>query len=47
MYLLISGGTWGQQQKLTASDGAAYDQFGISVSLSADGNTALIGACYG
>ena len=41
---VISGGTWSQQQKLTASDGAAYDQFGCSVSLSADGNTALIGA---
>ena len=44
MYLLISGGTWSQQQKLTASDGAPNDAFGISVSLSADGNTALIGA---
>ena len=44
MYLLVSGGTWSQQQKLTASDGAADDFFGISVSLSADGNTALIGA---
>jgi len=33
---------WKQQQKLTASDGTACDQFGCSVSL--DGNTALIGA---
>ena len=33
-----------QQQKLTASDGAANDNFGFSVSLSGDGNTALIGA---
>ncbi|MGO9691111.1 MAG: PKD domain-containing protein [Syntrophobacteraceae bacterium] len=39
-----SGGTWSEQQKLTASDGAASDQFGYSVSLSGDGNTALIGA---
>ncbi len=39
-----SGGTWSQQQELTASDGAADDSFGCSVSLSADGNTALIGA---
>jgi len=40
-----SGSTWSQQgEKLTASDGAAYDNFGISVSLSSDGNTALIGA---
>ena len=39
-----SGSTWTQQQKLTASDGAASDWFGYSVSLSADGNTALVGA---
>jgi uncharacterized protein (TIGR03437 family) len=39
---VLSGGVWGQQQELTASDGAANDQFGQSVSLS--GNTALIGA---
>jgi len=39
-----SGTTWSQQQKLTASDGAGYDEFGGSVSLSSDGNTALIGA---
>ncbi|MFZ0927112.1 MAG: FG-GAP repeat protein [Syntrophobacteraceae bacterium] len=39
-----SGGTWSQQQKLTASDGEAYDGFGGSVSLSADGSAALIGA---
>ncbi len=31
-----SGTTWTQQQKLTASDAAAGDQFGISVSLSGD-----------
>lgn len=31
-------------QKLTASDGAANDQFGWAVSLSSDGSTALIGA---
>ena len=41
-----SGSTWKQQQKLTARDGAAHDYFGISVSISSDGNTALIGA-YG
>ncbi len=42
-----SDGSWSQQQEqqeLTAWDGAASDQFGISVSLSSDGNTALIGA---
>jgi len=37
-----SGTTWSQQAKLTASDGAADDQFGNSVALS--GDTALVGA---
>ena len=37
-----NGTTWETQQKLFPSDGAAGDQFGISVSL--DGNTAIIGA---
>ncbi|HRF55572.1 MAG TPA: FG-GAP repeat protein, partial [Aquimonas sp.] len=37
-----SGATWAQEAKLTAGDGAAYDQFGWSVAL--DGETALIGA---
>ena len=41
-----NGGTWSQDQKLTASDGAASDQFGLQVSLSADGSTALIGAYW-
>lgn len=40
-----SGGTWGQQQILTASDALGNDRFGISVALSGDGITALIGAC--
>ncbi|HTZ17642.1 MAG TPA: FG-GAP repeat protein, partial [Dissulfurispiraceae bacterium] len=45
VYVFVrSGATWAQQQKLTASDGAAGDSFGSSVALSADGNTALIGA---
>ncbi len=39
-----SGSTWTQQQKLTASDGAAEDQFGWSVSV--NGDTALVGARY-
>jgi hypothetical protein len=34
--------TWSQQAKLLASDGAAVDEFGFSVSL--DGDTAMIGA---
>ncbi len=39
-----SGGVWTQQTKLLASDKADSDEFGISVSLSSDGNTALVGA---
>jgi hypothetical protein len=39
-----SGSTWSQQAKLTASDGQAYDNFGWSVSITADGNIALISA---
>ncbi len=38
------GSTWIQQAQLTATGGAANDQFGISVAL--DGDTALVGA-YG
>ncbi|HND20040.1 MAG TPA: hypothetical protein PLB18_11735, partial [Acidobacteriota bacterium] len=37
-----SGTTWSQQQKLTASDGAAFDQFGLSVAIS--GETVVVGA---
>lgn len=37
-----SGSSWSQQQKLTASDGAASDYFGSSVSLS--GDTVVVGA---
>jgi len=39
-----SGTVWSQQQKLTASDGAAFDQFGIDVSLS--GDAAIVGAQF-
>ncbi len=38
----FDGTSWVQEQKLTASDGAAADKFGVSVSIS--GDTALIGA---
>ncbi len=38
----FANGAWTQQVKLTASDGAIDDQFGISVSL--DGDRALVGA---
>jgi hypothetical protein len=40
----LSGGSWTQQQKLTASDGAASARFGLSVAL--DGPTALIGSYF-
>ena len=39
-----SAGNWIQQAKLTASDGAAYDYFGVSVALNAAGDTAIVGA---
>ncbi len=41
---LHTGGTWSEQAKLTASDAAAGDEFGYSVSV--DGDTALVGAHY-
>ena len=45
VFVRPSGGTaWTQQQEMTASDAAGGDQFGNSVALSSDGNTALIGA---
>jgi len=37
-----SGSTWTQQQELVASDGAANDEFGLSISIS--GTTAIVGA---
>ena len=37
-----TGGTWAQTQKLTASNGAEFDFFGLDVALV--GNTALVGA---
>jgi hypothetical protein len=44
-YVFVRGATsWSQQAKLTASDGAEADQFGISVAVS--GDTAVVGA-YG
>jgi hypothetical protein len=39
-----SGTTWSQQAELTASDGAANDQFGWSVDIS--GSTAVVGAPF-
>ncbi len=44
-YIFVRSGTaWTQQAKLVASDGAASDRFGVSVSIS--GDTAVVGAYY-
>ena len=37
-------GVWDDGVKLTASDGAAYDNFGISVAVDGDTNTVVVGA---
>jgi hypothetical protein len=42
VFTRAADGTWSQQQKLLAGDGAAADEFGQSVSVS--GDTAVIGA---
>jgi hypothetical protein len=39
-----SGASWAQQAKLTAADGAANEDFGVSVAVS--GDTALVGAIF-
>ena len=41
-----SGSTWTLQQKITKSDGTDYDNFGHSVAISNNGNTAIVGAPY-
>jgi hypothetical protein len=39
-----SGTSWNEQQKIQASDKQRIDRFGGSVSISSDGNTAIVGA---
>jgi hypothetical protein len=39
-----NGSSWNEQAKLTASDGAAYDRFGLSVAIA--GDYAFVGAPY-
>jgi len=39
-----SAGTWSQEVKLIASDGAADDRFGVRIEMSADANLVLMGA---
>lgn len=41
--LVRNGGTWTEQARLTASDGAAEARFGSLVALSGDGSMALVG----
>jgi hypothetical protein len=41
-----SGSKWIQQQKITSSDGVAFDRFAWSLSMSSDGNTMVVGAPY-
>jgi hypothetical protein len=41
-----SGSTWTQQQKIRSTDIQASDRFGGAVSISGDGNTAIVGAAY-
>jgi hypothetical protein len=46
-YIFVrSGSDWTQQVEISASEGATSGQFGRTVALSADGNTALIGAPF-
>ncbi len=44
IYIYTKSGTSWSEIKVTASDGAEFDNFGIDVSISADGTTAIIGA---
>ncbi|MFH1246446.1 MAG: FG-GAP repeat protein [Candidatus Liptonbacteria bacterium] len=39
----LSGGTWGSEQKITASDGAANANLGSSVAISSDGTRVILG----
>jgi streptogramin lyase len=39
-----SGSTWSQQAELTSAEASGPSEFGYSVALSGDGNTALVGA---
>ena len=41
-----TGTTWSEQTRILASDGASSDYFGWSVSISSDGNTAIVSAHY-
>jgi len=44
VFVQAPDGTWTEQQKLTASDPVSLDLFGISVAISEDTNTIVVGA---
>ena len=47
VYIFTRSGTdWSLQQKVPSPDPGGFDQFGVSVSISGDGNTAIVGS-YG
>ena len=46
IFIRSESGVWSEQQKIQASDKQASDEFGVSVSISGDGNTAIVGAMY-
>ena len=41
-----NGSKWLQQQQVTSADGAAFDRFGWSLSISSDGKKMVVGAPY-
>ena len=44
-YILVkNGSTWSVQQKIHGNNTGMGDQFGFDVAISADGNTAVVGA---
>ena len=46
VYVFFRNGTWSQQAYIKASNTGAGDGFGTSISLSADGNTLVVGAPF-
>ena len=40
----VSGTSWSQQAKIQASDAQSIDNFGVSVSISSDGSSVIVGA---
>ena len=44
IFIRSESGVWSQQQKIQAGDKESSDEFGSSVAISGDGNTAIVGA---